>query len=38
MHVEYAGRVLSDDTVAKNREKLNELEAKYPQDSEIQVM
>ena len=38
LHVEYAGRVLSDDTVAKNREKLNELEARYPQDSEIKVM
>ena len=35
LHVEYAGRVLSDDTVAKYREKLNELEGKYPQDSEI---
>ncbi len=35
MHVEYVGRVVSDPTIEANREKIEELEAHFPQDRDL---
>ncbi len=35
MHVEFVGRVVSDQTVEANREKIEQLEAHYPEDRDL---
>ena len=35
MHVEFVGQVISDETVESNREKIEKLQALYPQDQDL---
>ncbi len=35
LHVEFMGQVIDDETVASHQEKIEELEARYPQDADL---